>query len=67
MASSSSMGTHWAAFRFPPVNLWIMPAWQRAGTVSTRCHTDHASRLRKLHRQYRELLVAREGRHVHQD
>jgi hypothetical protein len=66
--ASSSVGAGWAAFRFPPVNLWIMPAWQKAAAVTMRSRTNHAAdRLRHLNRQYRELLVAREGRHDYQD
>ncbi|MFQ5582489.1 MAG: hypothetical protein ACE5F3_07700 [Mariprofundaceae bacterium] len=55
----------WPSLRFPPVNLWVMSAWQ--GMV----HEQHRRRMRnpqkaeKLRHRFLALLAERGGKYGH--
>ncbi|RMG90770.1 MAG: hypothetical protein D6703_07050 [Zetaproteobacteria bacterium] len=65
------MRVHWADFRIPPINLWVMPTWpedpgrQAPGQNSSplRVHTNTITVQQKI----RSLLAARGGYHGHQN
>jgi hypothetical protein len=49
----------WPELRFPPINLWVMPAWTQGGKMTAQPH-----RIAYLHRAittHRRLLAIRGG------
>jgi len=55
----------WPALRFPPINLWVMPAWQGISMKQHRRKTRNSIEAQKLRHTFLNLLAARGGRHGH--
>ncbi len=55
----------WPELRFPPINLWVMPAWTKGTETTALPHS-----IAYLHRAittHRRLLATRGGRDGYQD
>jgi len=64
MASSSRV--NWPALHFGPINLWVMPPWQRpAAQIAGRpVQVSRSVNGNGLHQTMRRLLNARGGGHA---
>jgi len=62
MASSEISGRiGWPELCFPPVNLWVMPAWHQAGGMPLHHRARGSRDVGMLQRQFLQLLSARAG------
>jgi hypothetical protein len=55
----------WPALRFPPINLWVMSAWQEMARKQYQRRIRNPIESEKLRRTFLNLLAARGGGHGH--
>lgn len=55
----------WPSLRFPPINLWVMSAWQGMVVEQYRRRVRNPQEAEKLRHRFLALLAVRGGNHGH--